>query len=319
MYYKTNMSIKSATTQKIFQSMPNPIMAECDYMECEILNALFEDKSAFDTLVFSGGATLRKSYNICQRASHDIDLATNEFEELPMARSKCRLKKHVANFKEFVFDVLMPRINYATNQDKRFMLSNDREWRALHNPEQQTSYPTLHVLYQSALNRMFQHICIEIIPRKYDKDTINYSAVTPYSTREPMGVIPTVAYEQTFWDKMFALNSFATIGKPKNRFFLSRHYYDVATLMPFVNLRDTRHMLQNTVLYQQIYTTKNIPAIHSPADLSLRPAPAVLLELKQDYDAMREEFLGVPPQWVEIMTKLETLQARCRKINGQGR
>ncbi|MDE5615847.1 MAG: nucleotidyl transferase AbiEii/AbiGii toxin family protein [Alphaproteobacteria bacterium] len=299
--------------------MPNPIMAECDYMECEILNALFEDKSAFDTLVFSGGATLRKSYNICQRASHDIDLATSEFEELPVARSRCRLKKHVSHFKEFVFDVLMPRINYAINQDKRFMLSNDREWRALHNPEQQTSYPTLHILYQSAINRMFQHICIEIIPRKYDKDTINYQSVTPYSTKEPMGIIPTVACEQTFWDKMFALNSFATTGTPKNKFFISRHYYDVVTLMPFVNLRDTRHMLQNTVRYQQIYTTKNIPEITSPADLSLCMAPNLMLELKQDYETNAAEFLSTPPKWGQILNKLAILQKRCAKIAHQGR
>lgn len=288
-------------------------------MECEILNKLFEEKSAFDTLVFAGGATLRKSYNICPRISHDIDLATNEFDELPIARTRCQLKKHIANFKEFVFDVLMPRINYTINQDRRFMISTDREWRALHNPEQQTSYPTLHVLYQSMLNKMFQHICIEIIPRKYDKAVINYRSAVPYSTKEPTSFIPTVAYEQTFWDKMFALNSFATINKPANSFFISRHYYDVATIMPLINLHATQNMLKNSVLYQQIYTTKNITNIHSPADLTLLPAPAILLELKQDYEARNEEFLTQPPQWSEIMQQLARLQQQCRQINNQGR
>jgi len=299
--------------------MPNPLAAEQDYMECEILSTLFEDASAFETLVFAGGATLRKSYNICQRISHDIDLVTNEFEELPLARTRCRLKKHVACFKEFIFDVLMPRINYAINQDRRFMLSTDREWRALHNPEQQTSYPTLHILFQSDINKMFQHICIEIIPRKYDSKTIKYRAVQPYSTKEPMRVIPTVAYEQTFWDKMFALNSFSAIGMPKSNFFISRHYYDIATMMPFVNLADTKHMLQNTVLYQQIYTTKNITNIHSAKDLSLLPSPAVLRDLQQDYESMKDEFLTTPPLWSDIMDKLARLQMQCRQINTLGR
>jgi len=305
---------KNSEVYKIIQSMPNPVAAERDYIECKILETMFADESLGTQLVFTGGATLSKSYNLCPRISHDLDLASIEFTDLPDDRSKRRLMNFKNNFKTFVFDVLRPRINYAINQDKRFMLATDREWRELHNPEQQMSYPTLHVLYSSVVTGGLEHICIEVIPRTYHADAVSYRTVTPYSLRQPMGCIPTVAYQQTFWDKVFALHSFSQSGLPRNRFFLTRHYYDVARIAPRVQLAETYHLFHDTVAYQTKYTTKNIAPIASSADIHIIPDAQTASKLGDEFSEMRGNFLEMPPVWADITRNLQALQAKLNTL-----
>lgn len=297
--------------------MPNPLVAERDYMECRVLDALFADASLDKSMLFSGGATLSKSYNICPRISSDLDLVSTDFKDIPENRSINQLKKFHKRFKEFVFDKLRAEINYVVNQDKRFMIATDREWVALNNPEQQVSYPTLHLLYTSALNNSFEDICIEITPRLYDATTVCYQTVTPYSIRTPMREIPTVAYEQTFWDKVFALHSMATCGLPRNRFFLSRHYFDVAQMADRVNIDETYHLFQETVAYQSKYTTKSITPVSAASDIRLVPTPETLNVLSADYTKCKNQFLQTPPKWDEIVKKLNQFQSRLNNYETQ--
>lgn len=296
--------------------MSNPLAAERDYMECCILDAMFAAASVRDCMIFSGGATLSKSYNICHRISHDLDLVTTDFSDLPTDRTHRQLMKFKQRFKEFVFDEMRSEINYTINQDKRFMLTTDREWRALHNPEQRLSYPTLHLLYTSSLNNSFEHICIEITPRIYDASAISYQAVTPYSVGIPMRAIPTVSYEQTFWDKVFALHSMALGGLPRNRFFISRHYSDVATMADLVSIDKTYHLFSDTVAYQAKYTTKDIPAIPTAADICLVPDAGTLTVLSGEYAKHSDQFLTSPQPWTDIVTTLQALKLR---LNNFGR
>lgn len=190
------------------------------------------------------------------------------------------------------------------------MITTDREWVALHNLEQRQSYPTLHLLYRSVLNNSFEHICIEIAPRRYSPTAISYHAVTPYSIRTPMLEIPTVAYEQTFWDKVFALHSFALSGLPRNKFFISRHYFDVATIASRINIGETYHLFNDTVKYQTNYTTKEIAPISAAADIRLIPGVETLNFLNEDYDKFNSHFLIAPPLWAAIIQKLNEFKTR---------
>lgn len=314
MYYINYMIQKNSEVFKAIKEASNPVDAERDYMECRILDTMFANGSLYDSMIFSGGATLRKSYNICPRISHDLDLVTNDFTEVPDNRSINQLKKFHKRFKEFVFDELRAEINYAINQDKRFMITTDREWVALNNPEQQVSFPTLHLLYTSALNNSFEDICIEITPRLYDASAVSYQAVVPYCINTPMREIPTVAYEQTFWDKVFALHCMAIHGLPRNRFFLSRHYFDVAQMADKVNIIDTYHMLHDTERYQQKYTSKEIEPISAAADIRLVPGVETLKTLRGDYEKHDDQFLQTPPQWGDIIRKLTELKLRLNNL-----
>ena len=305
---------KNSAIYKAIKSSPDPLAAERDYMECRVLDAMFANDALADKLVFSGGATLTKSYNICPRVSHDLDIVCTNFTDIPTDPSRNQLKKYNKNFTEFLFDQLRSEINYAINQDKRFMIATDREWRALHNPEQHMSYPTLHLLYTSALNNSFEHICLEIVPRKYDASAISAQAVIPYSTRTPMREIPTVAYEQTFWDKIFALHCMAQKGLPRNHFFISRHYFDVAQMADMVNLAATYHLFDDTIMHQRKYTTKVFDPISGPGEICLTPNDDVIQNLQSDYQKNGGQFLTTPPAWNMVMAKITDLKSRLNKL-----
>lgn len=295
--------------------MPNPLDAERDYMECQILDTLFAAPSLRDNLLLSGGATITKSYHISYRISQDLDLIWTDFNDVPPDRSRRQLRRFKDRFKEFVFDQLRPGIHYAINQDLRFMITTDREWRALHSAKPQASFPTLHLLYKSMLNNSLNRICIEIMPRKYDPSAISFRKVVPYSLNAPTREIPMVIYAQTFWDKVFALHSIANGLSKHNNDFISRHYFDVAQMADMVNIGETYHLFQDTIAYQNIYTAKEFAPINNATEICLIPDAATLCGLATDYYAHNNLFIEPQPGWDKVVDKLQALKMRLSNFN----
>ena len=138
----------------------------------------------------------------------------------------------------------------------------------------------------------------------------------PYSTGVTMGSIPTVAYEQTFWDKVYALHSNALSKNPHFDDGFARHYYDVATLAPYVNLGQTYHMFGDIESHQKKYTTKDLPAVQTPSDIILLPDDNTLYRLADDYHAMGDAFNEPRETWAEIVQMLKALSDNLQKISG---
>ena len=298
-----------------FNRTNNPKMAEKDFLECAILDNLFQDDYIRKNFVFAGGGSVTKSYCLSSRIGQDIDLACSEFVDVPDNRSKKKLNTFRKKFKNYVFDVLKPTINYIINQDSRFMLVTDRDWHALENKEHFMSSPTLHLLYRSQFSTDMGHICLEIIPRKYSDSIISARSVVPYSTNKPMGNIPTVAYEQTFWDKVYALHSNSVAHIPHFDDGFSRHYYDVATLGQFIDLENTYPLFQDIEKHQSKYTTKEIEPVASPSEIALLPDDSTLYRLADDYHSIAEAFNAPRESWTEIVQMLKSLNQKINKIN----
>lgn len=309
---------KNSPVFKAICSMSHPIEAEQDYLECQILDALFADASLSDKLVFSGGATLSKSYNMRYRNSHDLDLICTDFTDVPQERSRRQLQNFKNRFKDFVFDQLGSSIIYAINQDEQFVITTDRNWRILNNPEQRVSYPVLHVQYKSVLNDSIGHICIEVMPRKCNPSAVSFRAVVPYALNMPTREIPTVAYAQTFWDKVFALHCLATGVSARTNDFYSRHYFDVAQMADMINIGDTFYMFQDTVAYQTRYTTKDIVPVSNPSSICIMPSNAIMRRLEADYHSNTDQFIGNQPKWDDIIKMLMKFNTRLTTFN-QGR
>ncbi|MBR2012241.1 MAG: nucleotidyl transferase AbiEii/AbiGii toxin family protein [Alphaproteobacteria bacterium] len=299
-----------------FARTNNPKMAEKDYLECAILEKLFQNEYINKNFVFAGGASVTKSYNISNRIGQDIDLACSDFTDIPDMHSKKKLNTFRKNFKNYVFDVLKPAINNIINQDSRFMIVTDRDWNALENKEHFLSSPTLHLLYRSHFGTDMGHLCIEIIPRKYPDSIISVRSVVPYSTLVPMGTVPTVAYQQTFWDKVYALHSNANARIPHFDDGFSRHYYDVATLAPFVDLSETYPLFHNIEAYQAKYTTKEITPVKSPSEIVLLPDDSTLYRLADDYHTASEAFNAPRETWADIVRMLQTINQNINNIHG---
>ncbi|MBP3340123.1 MAG: nucleotidyl transferase AbiEii/AbiGii toxin family protein [Alphaproteobacteria bacterium] len=301
----------NAATYRTLKQATNPRLAEQDYLECQLLSMLFQDEFISENFVFTGGATLSKSYSFSTRIGQDVDLALVNFTDVPPDRSKKQLSKFRKTFKQYVFGDLKAKIAQIINDDGRFQIITDHDWPSPENVGRVASSPALHLLYQSEFGN--GHLCLEITPRRYPVSAISYRGVLPYSCNAPLGVIPTVAYEQTFWDKVFALHSNANATTPHCDKCFSRHYHDVAMLAPHVNLDDTYPMLNDTIRYQTRHTTKEITLAHA-RDALLVPDDKTLYKLSDDYYAMSGAFTGAQTSWNTIVQTLQNLTQDLRTL-----
>ncbi len=313
----TGMVKISNGAYSLLKNTARPEMAEKDYLECAILEKLFSDSYFNSSFVFAGGATLSKSYQLSARICQDIDLVCHDFDELPDDHSRKSLDKFKKQFRNTVFTDICNKISDLINKDNQFKILTDKDWAALKNNETFIFSPTLHLLYMSNFSGNLGHLSIEVIPRKYLPHTIEHKSVIPYSIQQEIGDIPTVRYEQTFWDKVYALHSNTASARPHYTQFYSRHYYDVAKLSHHINLKRTYNLLQDIERHQQKYTLKHIQPLSTPADLSLLPDLDGLAKLSADYKQMSDKFLGIPDDWSEIVRTLRELSAKIHTINFQ--
>lgn len=299
---------------RAFLRCDNPRFAEQDWLECHLLSELFQDAYFAKNIVFTGGSTLTKSYHLSTRYNHDLDLTCTDFEDIPDNRSGKALNNFRNRFKEYVFDVIRPKINYVANQNKKFMILTDRDWRVLNDSTNIPSTPSLHFLYKSIHRPDVGYMCLEFIPRSYPASSITLCPITPYATHKTLGPIPTLCYSQTFWDKIFALHTMSLTTEDRVPLTCSRHYYDVANIADKVDLDTTQAMFNCTQQYQMKYTHKKISPIVSMADINLIPNMTVGKKLVTDYQNVLKMYAPHLPSWKDIMHKLMILNKRIQQL-----
>ena len=301
----------TSTVRRAINKTKNPRLAEQGYLECVVLDALFRDDYIFENFIFTGGATLSKSYSIGGRIGRDIDLGLINFTDIPHDHTQKQLGNFKKRFKRFTFGELREKIAQIINADGRFEIITDHDWPSPENSERVASSPALHMLYQSEFGP--GHLCIEVMPRQYRPSCITCRALLPYSIDRPFGAIPTISYEQTFWDKVFALHSNANTTKPHCDKSYSRHYYDVAMLTPFVDLDKTHDLLIDTIEYQTRHTTKKID-LTAARDAAIIPDDKTLYKLSDDYYAMSGTFTEPQTSWNTIVQILQNLNQDFKSL-----
>lgn len=306
----------SNTTYNIIRRAQNPQMAEKDYLECVVLDKLFNNQYICDNFLFAGGASLSKAYQLSMRVGQDIDLVCTDFEELADNHSRKQLEKFKKRFKYNVFGELKTKIGEIINKDQDFLILTDADWCGLKNSEIFLTSPTLHLMYRSDFCSNLGHMCIEVIPRKYNSDSIESRAVVPYAIGQSIGIIPTVRFENTFWDKIYALHSNAVSTRPHSNQFFSRHYYDVAMLSDSnrVDLAKTQYKLFEIERHQAKYTLKNLEPLETAANVQLLPDDDTLIKLGADYEQMSDRFLALRDNWQSIIKKLGSLNEKLKTL-----
>jgi len=299
-----------------FRRQKNPFRAEKDYLECVILNRLFEEPYFYDNFIFTGGGTVSKIYKIGTRIGQDIDLAFRDFEDLPETRSTRKLTNFKIKFNDFVFDDLKPRVAKIMKDIGDFTIITDKQVLLTQTTgKRRSALPTLYIFYDSNLmpkNPMC--IDLEFIPRHYRSEVIEYHSVVPYALQTPVSPkIPAVHFSQTFWDKVYALHVIHQKGLMRSG--LSTHFYDVVNLAPSVKMNQTQHMFKSIEKYQAIYTTRDIEPVEDICKLNLMPKTEDLTELEKDYSGMSNRFTGRPESWQDVVCALREVNMRIRNLN----
>lgn len=297
-----------------FRHEKNPIMAEKDYLECVILDRLFDEPFFKKNFIFAGGGTITKIYKIGSRIGQDIDLAFTDFEDLPETRGSKKLNNFKDKFVDCVFNDFNKEVTKVVNTIGHFTIITDRQLRASQTIKQGRALPILYCSYSSNLNPKIEKcINIEFIPRHYDSETVEYHSVTPYSLGTPSTTeIPTVHYAQTFWDKIYALYTIRQLGVMRPG--LAHHYYDVANLAPCVKLNQTQNMFKAIEKYQQLYTTRKMTSPERICDLEILPTENDLQTLASEYSNMSNRFIGRQETWNNILCTLQTLNKNIKSL-----
>lgn len=304
-----------------------PSVAEKDWWLVRTLEIIFKT-SAANHLVFKGGTSLSKSWNLIHRFSEDIDLAIDRkflgFDGILSKNKRTQLRK-VANKYTSEHFYLELQEKFATYGFKNLEFNlveakdSDQDPRIIEiyypNVTQSLGYVQPRIQIEIGCRSLIEPYSLQPVTSFLDDLYIDRDfSISPIE-------IPTVNPERTYLEKLFLLHE--EFHKPLEKIRvdrLSRHLYDV------YQLSKTKYSsaIEDSNLYKTIvehrFNFTKVAGIDynllSPKSLDFIPINEVLEAWGRDYRKMREEMIYQPnaPTFVEILEQLHVIK---NKINRQ--
>ncbi|WP_298308295.1 nucleotidyl transferase AbiEii/AbiGii toxin family protein [Flavobacterium sp.] len=305
-----------------------PTAIEKDWWVMIALRAIFKTKYS-DYLLFKGGTSLSKSYNLIERFSEDIDLALDRsFFNLEGNLTKSQVRNLRKKSAKFVCEVFIHEL------EKELLENNvkDFELSIVNFEESDTDPISIELRYKSlteTIPYLQPRILIEISSRSLRNPFENREVISfidevypnlPFSNK-PISV-PTVLPTRTFLEKIFLLHEeFQKPDENKIRHErMTRHLYDISKLM---DSNYSQQALNNTELYQTIVNHRemitNLPWVdytkHNTKTLNFIPSEKIIENWRKDYKDMQESmFYGKTDSFDKLIMKLTELN---REINNK--
>ena len=280
------------------------------------------------SLVFKGGTSLSKGWNLIQRFSEDIDLAldreylgfSGELEYADVRRLRRKSYGYLTKtftpelqkrFAEVGFTDVTIKYREVPNHDQDPMVIE------VYYPKitEADTYLKPGVLVEVGSRSLKEPFTDRTFPTMVAE---NYPG-QPYSDR-PI-TIPTVNPERTFLEKIFLLHEeFQRPDEKKRVDGLSRHLYDIEKLS---RTESADIALKSSELYNTIVAHRSkfnrISGVdfvnHIPDKIMFIPPENVLTEWEADYNQMKENMIyGEALPLYELIEKLKELQSRLNTI-----
>ncbi|HRE64630.1 MAG TPA: nucleotidyl transferase AbiEii/AbiGii toxin family protein [Ferruginibacter sp.] len=301
---------------------------EKDWWVVQTLSVIFSMKYA-EVLIFKGGTSLSKGWNLIQRFSEDIDLALDrEFLGFTGELSKGDIKKLRRKSYQFITETFTEELK---NKFAELGFENVLvKYREVENHDQD---PLIIEIYYPTLTNKDSYlkpaVLVEVGSRSLKEPFTQRSFGTiiseVFADRPFAGKsisIPVVNPERTFLEKIFLLHE--EFQKPQDKIRverLSRHLYDIEKLSQTeyaeVALQDTdlyntivRHREKFTPISGIDYTN------HSPDKISFIPPDTILKDWQQDYEIMTQTMIyDNPLTFDELIKRLTELQKQINRIS----
>ncbi|SNR54150.1 Nucleotidyl transferase AbiEii toxin, Type IV TA system [Maribacter sedimenticola] len=301
---------------------------EKDWWVTLALNIIFS-LSYSKHIVFKGGTSLSKAWNLIERFSEDIDLVIDRkhlgFEgELSKTQVK-KLRKASCSFigSEFYKDINEALIKLGV-QDYELVVQETKDT--------DTDPLIIELQYKSLTETsdyLRPRVLIEVGARSLMEPVENKPIISmvSYEFRElPFAeteiTIPVVSPKRTFLEKIFLLHEeFQKETKLIRVERMSRHLYDLEKLMDTIHGTEalTDIELYNTIVAHR----KNFNAIrgidyanHNPQLINILPPEATIKEWGKDYKTMQESmFYGDTISFDKLMVRIAELNTRIKTIS----
>lgn len=306
-----------------------PVVAiEKDWWVTLALNACFSLPYS-EHIIFKGGTSLSKAWNLIERFSEDIDLALDrKFLGFEGDISKTQIRKLRTKSCEFISTVFV--------EDLKKVFT---EWNAINEcsiiaqevKDHDKDPQIIEIHYKSVLETsdyLPQKVLIEVGSRSLTEPTAPKAIYSILGSQFPKlnfadkpFNIAVVLPQRTFLEKVFLLHEeFSQVPEKIRVHRLTRHLYDLEKLM------DTEHgieALKNTELYNNIVAHREkFNAIrgldyanHTPDKISIIPPDTIIKQWEQDYQAMTQYMIyGNLLTFDKLIDRITELQKRINTI-----
>jgi hypothetical protein len=305
-----------------------PQSIEKDWWATMILKSAFE-LSFSDQLVFKGGTSLSKGWNLIQRFSEDLDVAINMnylgYSGDPTLKKITKLRK--ASY-AFTRDTFCEELN-AKLMDLGF---KEYELKVNYEPNTSTDPHSLNLNYHSLTQKsdyITPAVKLEVSARSLMEPTEEralQSIVGSYfpelSFSDSLIRINTVIPKRTFLEKAFLLHEEFQRNLDVVRYErMSRHLYDLEKMM------DTEHGLEaladknlyNSIIQHRSTFTKLKEvdySTHLPDRIDFVPPVSILNEYEKDYKRMQESMIyGDSLPFEDLINRITDLRSRFRNMS----
>jgi len=323
-FYKLPKGGKLKVFEQISARTPLPDYAvEKDWWVVQTLRILF-DMDIAKHLVFKGGTSLSKAWNLIDRFSEDIDLALDKAVlDIDKVETKKHVKKLRSKSKKFIKEIFHPLLKEkfveAGIDDVEIKIPDGLE----NDPLSIEIYYPYVTKYSKYIN---PRVLVEIGSRSL-KEPFSERTITSFVTEQFPKLdfadesirIATASPEKTFLEKIFLLHEeFQKDEIRTNR--LSRHFYDIERMMdtPFA-----KSALSDTELYQTIVQHRQLLFsvstvdynLHQPQTINLIPPDKFLKEWEKDYTELSESMIyGEKLSWNKLLSRIRELNNRINKF-----
>lgn len=316
--------------------------AEKDWWVTAVLYALFHT-SVSEFLLFKGGTSLSKGWDIINRFSEDIDLALNRDFFLSVKQlscANCTSNTQIHHLREkgqdFLFGELKDElatiftemglaVTILTDND---MTNENGETRKVpHDKDPSVLYVQYPSLYNNQSSYAIPNVKVEIsvlsMSEPYEMRRISSLIEQTYKDEDVdsdlVQTVRTVSPARTFLEKAFLLcEEFQKVVPRTHR--MSRHFYDLEKLMhtPYAEMA-----LNNSVLYREIVEHRckfyHVGYVdydkELPANIKIVPNDELMLAYEADYNEMKESFIyGESLSFSELMKMITEIEHRFHSI-----
>lgn len=293
---------------------------EKDFWICWTLKQLFSSPLQ-KNIIFKGGTSLSKVFNLINRFSEDIDLILN-WETNPIGNPmESRSNSRQAKFNEdldnwgqkYIEDTILPEVQVFCGTICTAEMDQSGNIIITYPKAFEDAYLRPQILLEvGAKAAWVPHDSYRITPYAAD--------AYPHLFKEPRATIIATTPERSFWEKITILH--AEANRPANskiRGRYSRHYYDTAMI---ARSGFKKKAFADLELLKQVADFKD-KFYHSgwadyqnakPGSMKLLPSAHSIDDLRTDYAGMRNMIYGDYPSFDELMAELAKLEAEINSL-----
>lgn len=308
-----------------FQTGLSPNAVEKDWWVTMVLKALFQT-SCVKSLLFKGGTSLSKGWNLIERFSEDIDLAIDRSffgmagelskkQRTELRKKSCHFIKENLSFELdnqlraldiYNYEIIVPESSVSDADPQELYVSYTSLFPVV-------DYIPSQVKIEFSCRSMrepFEEIQIRsVIAENYPKEV--YS-----DTYFPVNI---VSPKRTFWEKIFLLHEEFQLSRTQSER-MSRHLYDIEKLM---DTKFGQDALMDADLYLSIVKHrfafnkwKDVDyRKHHPSVIDFLPPFSVEKEWEEDYKRLQDVFIyGDSLSYKQLIKRLKELNERIRHI-----